>query len=132
MREILVMHDVSVHPSILCLYRPWSKGRGVGEGCMEGVTRIPDMQLAFVVAGFYGFYLVKCNSTKLTTTILAVKRSTSLAVKRFTSVAVKCFTSLAVKWSTSLAVHKLSSQAAHKRSGHPAVNPISAGSHGLW
>ena len=22
---------------------------------MEGVTRIPDMQLAFVVAGFYGF-----------------------------------------------------------------------------
>ena len=134
------MHDVSVHPSILCLYRPWSKGRGVGEGCMEGVTRIPDMQLAFVVAGFYGFYLVKCNLTKLTTTILAVKRSTSLAVKwfislavkRFTSVAVKCFTSLAVKWSTSLAVHKLSSQAAHKRSGHPAVNPISAGSHGLW
>ena len=99
---------------------------------MEGVTRIPDMQLAFVVAGFYGFYLVKCNLTKLTTTILAVKRSTSLAVKRFTSVAVKCFTSLAVKWSTSLAVHKLSSQAAHKRSGHPAVNPISAGSHGLW
>ena len=30
-------------------------GRGVGEGCMEGVTRIPDMQLAFVVAGFYRF-----------------------------------------------------------------------------
>ena len=46
--------SVYTHPT-LCLFRPWWKGRGVGEGCMEGVTRIPDMQLAFVVAGFYGF-----------------------------------------------------------------------------
>ena len=61
-------------------------------------------------------YLVKCNLTKLTTTSLAVKR----------------FTSLAVKPSTGLAVNKLSGQAVHKLSGHPAVNPISAGSHGLW
>ena len=28
--------------------------------------------------------------------------------------------------------HELSGQAAHERSGHPAVNPISAESHGLW
>ena len=79
---------------------------------------------------------------------LAVKRSTSLvvkwfislAVKRFTSLAVKQFTSLAIQWSTSLVVHKLSGQgvhklrgqAAHELSGHPTVNPISAGSHGLW
>ena len=30
------------------------------------------------------------------------------------------------------AVHKLSGQAAHELSGYPAVNPISAGSHGTW
>ena len=30
------------------------------------------------------------------------------------------------------AVHKLSGQAAHELSEDPAVNPISAGSHGLW
>ena len=85
------------------------------------------------------FNLVKCNLTKLTTTSLAVKWSTSLAikrfislaVKRFTSLAVKRFTSLAVKRSISLAVHKLSCRAVHKLSGHPAVNPISPGSHGL-
>ena len=29
-------------------------------------------------------------------------------------------------------VHKLSGQAAHKLSGHVAVNPTSAGSHGMW
>ena len=71
-------------------------------------------------------------------TSLEVKWFISLAVKRFTSLAVKQFTSLAVKRSTSLVVHKLSSQtvhklssqAAHEFSGHPAVNPISAGSHG--
>ena len=86
------------------------------------------------------FNLVKCNLTKLTTTSLAVKRFTSVAVKQFTSIAVKRFTSLAAEWPMSLAVHKLSGlavhklsgQAAHERSGHPAVNPISAGSHGLW
>ena len=85
-------------------------------------------------------YLVKCNLTKLTTTSLAVKRFTSVAVKQFTSIAVKRFTSLAVERPTSLAVHKLSGQAVYKlsgqaareRSGHPVVNPISAGSHGLW
>ena len=92
--------------------------------------------------------LVKCNLTKLTTTSLAVKRFTSVAVKQFTSIVVKRFTSLAVERPTSLAVHKLSGlavhklrgqavyklsgQVAHERSGHPAVNPISAGSHGLW
>lgn len=48
------MMSVYTHPTLF-LFRPWWKGRGVGEGCMEGVTRIPDMQLAFVVAGFYGF-----------------------------------------------------------------------------
>ena len=80
---------------------------------------------------FY-FYLFKCNLTKLTTTSLAVKRSTSLTVKWFTSLAVKQSTSLAVHKLSGQAVHKLSGQAAHERSGHPAVNPISAGSHGLW
>lgn len=55
MQEILVIHDVSVHPSNPLPVWPWWKGRGVGEGCMEGVTRIPDMQLAFVLAGFYRF-----------------------------------------------------------------------------
>ena len=64
--------------------------------------------------------LVKCNLTKLTTTSLEVKRSTSLEVKRSTSLAVKRFTSLAVL------------KVVHELSGHPAVNPISAGSHGTW
>ena len=56
--------------------------------------------------------LVKCNLTKLTTTSLEVKRSTSLAVKRFTSLAVL--------------------KVVRELSWHPAVNPISAGSHGTW
>ena len=30
---------------------------GGGGVCMEGITRIPDMQLAFVVVGLYGFSL---------------------------------------------------------------------------
>ena len=78
------------------------------------------------------YNLVKYNLTKLTTTNLVVKRSTSLAVKRFISLAVKRSTSLAVHELSSQAVHKLIGQAAHERSRHPAVNPISAGSHGLW
>ena len=28
--------------------------------------------------------------------------------------------------------HKLSGQVVHELSGHPAANPISAGSHGMW
>ena len=65
--------------------------------------------------------LVKFSLSKLTTTSLAVKRSTSLAVKRFTGLAVKRSTGL-----------QLSGQAAYELSGHPAVNTISAGSHGTW
>ena len=56
--------------------------------------------------------LVKCNLTKLTTTSLEVKQSTSLAVKRFTSLAVL--------------------KVVRELGGYPAVNPISAGSHGTW
>jgi len=33
---------------------------------------------------------------------------------------------------SSEAVRKLSAQAAHELSENPAVNPISAGSHGTW
>ena len=73
---------------------------------------------------FILYYLVKCNLTKLTTT--------TLAVKWFTSLAVKPSTGLAVHKLSGQAVHKLSGQAAHELSGHPVVNPISAGSHGLW
>ena len=56
----------------------------------------------------------------------------SLAVKRFTSLAVKPSTSLAVHKLRGQAVHRLIGQVVHELSGHPAVNPISAGSHGLW
>lgn len=49
------------------------------------------------------FNLVKCYLTKLATTNLAVKQSTSLKGQ---------------------AVHELSHQAFHEHNGHPAVNPI--------
>ena len=53
-------------------------------------------------------------------------------VKRFISLVVSGGHKLSGQVVHKLTGHKLGGQAVHKFSGNPAVNPISAGSHGTW
>ena len=62
----------------------------------------------------------------------AVHRLSGRAVLNCSGQAVHKLSGRAVRKLTGQAVSKVSAQAAHRLSRNPAVNPISAGSHGSW